>query len=446
MTAFFRFRNFYPSVFILGNVQRGIVGAGRRRAYLMGLALLAGLMGFAHAADNPQQLKNAIDQQQSELDKTRSAQDQIRKSLKKTQQQLVETARAQDALEDQIAAIEIEKSRLEDDANSISTSISQLRPQIAASLKLAYTLGDQATLSSLFSYGDTLVTERNLVYIKVLLSKSLDQMAQLKQAERNQISNQQSLLETQAKLSAAREDLEKTLMQRRAQQAEQNQLLAALGGQADQQSQHLAALLEQKKALDAQIASLNAQAARERAERKAQAKAAAERDRAEQARQTHIDRDSKSNTSPTRSESLEEDEPQSPPVVVNRGSAIPIQGKIIRSFGAPIADGDMQSQGILFAAPMNSPVRAVAPGKVVYADVMKGWGNLVIVRHAGGFLSLYAHNSRLLVQTGTRVNQGTELALSGQIDGRETGLYFEVRHGNDTINPARWAAYRSASR
>ncbi|OYV28253.1 MAG: hypothetical protein B7Z82_03120, partial [Halothiobacillus sp. 20-54-6] len=115
-------------------------------------------------------------------------------------------------------------------------------------------------------------------------------------------------------------------------------------------------------------------------------------------------------------------------------------------FGAPIAEGDMQSQGILFAAPMNSPVRAVAPGKVVYADVMKGWGNLVIVRHVGGFLSLYAHNSRLLVQTGTRVNQGTELALSGQIDGRETGLYFEVRHGNDTINPARWAAYRSASR
>ncbi|OYV26222.1 MAG: hypothetical protein B7Z82_07560, partial [Halothiobacillus sp. 20-54-6] len=110
---------------ILGNARRGIVGAGRRWACLMGLALLAGLMGFAHAADNPQQLKNAIDQQQSELDKTRSAQDQIRKSLKKTQQQLVETARAQDALEDQIAAIEIEKSRLEDDANSISTSISQ---------------------------------------------------------------------------------------------------------------------------------------------------------------------------------------------------------------------------------------------------------------------------------------------------------------------------------
>ncbi|MHB1230769.1 MAG: murein hydrolase activator EnvC family protein, partial [Halothiobacillus sp.] len=220
-----------------------------------------------------------------------------------------------------------------------------------------------------------------------------------------------------------------------------------LVGQADQQSQHLAALLEQKKALDAQIASLNAQAARERAERKAQAKAATERDRTEHARQTDIARDSKSNTSPaTRSASLEEDESQSLPVIVNRGSAIPIQGKIIRGFGAPIAEGDMQSQGILFAAPMNSPVRAVAPGKVVYADVMKGWGNLVIVRHVGGFLSLYAHNSRLLVQTGTRVNQGTELALSGQIDGRETGLYFEVRHGNDTINPARWAAYRSASR
>lgn len=106
----------------------------------------------------------------------------------------------------------------------------------------------------------------------------------------------------------------------------------------------------------------------------------------------------------------------------------------------------MRSQGILFSAPTGTPVRSVAAGKVVFADSMKGWGNLVIIRHANGYLSLYAHNSELKVQTGTRVKQGAVLGLSGQIDGHEAGMYFEVRKGNDTINPLRWAPYRSLKR
>ncbi len=402
----------------------------------------------AQAADNPQQLKSAIEQQKTELDKTRGAQAQLRKSLQNTQQQLAESARAQEALEDQVAALEEDQTQLKAEAGRLEQSIAELKPQIADSLKLAYTLGDQASLSSLFAYGDALSTERSLKYIKVLLAQSMDKMAQLQQAEHEQASNQQSLLDAQAKLSKAQSELEKNTAQRRAQQAEQNQLLATLSSRADAQSQHLATLLEQKKSLDAQIARLNAQAARERAERKiqaqaqAQAKADAARARSDQAPQTRAEQTPAPKLA--RAESPADEEP--PPPTASRSGAIPVSGKIIRRFGAPIAGGDMQSQGILFAAPINSPVRAVAAGKVVFADAMKGWGNLIIVRHAGGYMSLYAHNSRLLVQTGAGVNQGTELALSGQIDGHEAGLYFEVRHGNDTVNPARWAAYRAVSR
>jgi septal ring factor EnvC (AmiA/AmiB activator) len=415
---------------------------------LFGLLFWAAEISGAQAADNPQQLKSAIEQQKNELDKTRAAQEHTRQLLKKIQQQLAESARAQEALEDQVAALEADQSQLKADARALEQSITQLKPQIADSLKLAYTLGDQASLSSLFAYSDALSTERNLNYIKALLAQSLDKMAQLQQAEQAQARNQQSLLDAQAKLNKTQNELEKKTAQRRVQQAEQNKLLATLSSRADAQSQHLASLLEQKKTLDAQIASLNAQAARERAERKmqaqAQAKADAARARSEQAQQT------RANPTPAESTNAEspidEETPLAAPAAASRSGAIPVSGKVIRRYGASIAGGDMQSQGILFAAPINSPVRAVAAGKVVFADAMKGWGNLIIVRHAGGYMSLYAHNSRLLVQTGARVNQGTELALSGQIDGREAGLYFEVRHGNDTVNPARWAAYRAVSR
>lgn len=439
MTAFFRFGFFYLSQRRPTKIPLGVVCFASMFFWAAGIS-------SAQAIDNPQQLKSAIEQQKTELDKTRSAQEQLRKSLKKTQQQLAESARAQEALEDQVAALEEDQAQLKAEASQIEQSIAELKPQIADSLTLAYTLGDQASLSSLFAYGDALSNERNLKYIKVLLAQSMDKMAQLQQAEHKQASNQQSILDAQAKLGKAKDELEKNTAQRRAQQAEQNQLLATLSSRVDAQSQHLATLLEQKKTLDAQIASLNAQAARERAERKlqaqAQAKAEAARARSDQALQARADQTPE--PKPARIESPPDEE--SPPPPPTRSGAIPVLGKIIRSFGAPIAGGDMQSQGILFAAPINSPVRAVAAGKVVFADAMKGWGNLIIVRHAGGYMSLYAHNSRLMVQTGARVNQGTELALSGQIDGHEAGLYFEVRHGNDTVNPARWAAYRAVSR
>jgi septal ring factor EnvC (AmiA/AmiB activator) len=385
----------------------------------------------ALAADSTHQLNRAIDQQKSELNETRANKGQLRLALRTTQQKLDETEHAQNALEDQISAIEEKIDQLETQKDALSMQIAQLRPQIASNLRLAYALGDQATLGTLLAHTDALTTERNLHYIKALLSEALSKMAQLKQAEKDQITNQQTLKTSHNALIAAHEALASTLQQRKVQQTAQNQLLTAISTQVDQQSQHLGALLAQKKELDMQIARINAEAARARAER-----------RAEMARHEAAN--------PPRSGKTPDDEDQTDgkaASAVEPGSpgAIPVRGKIIRAYGAPIADGDMRAQGILFSAPQNTPFRAVAAGKVVFADTMKGWGNLVIIRHANGYLSLYAHASELRVHTGMRVSQGTELGLCGQIEGRNSGLYFEVRRGNDTINPSRWSVYRNVS-
>lgn len=430
---FFRFAVFNPAPFARPRFFVVLLG-------LLGLGLAGSGISRAQAADSPQQLKNAIEQQKSELDQTRAAQAKTRQLLKKTQEQLAQSSQAQEDLEDQIEALEARQTELNQSDEALLHAINELKPQIADSLKLAYTLGDQASLSSLFAYGDALSTERNLRYIKILLAQSMDKMTALKQAERQQISNRQDLLDAQSKLTQAQKDLVQKTAQRRAQQAEQNELLNQLSSRADTQSQHLASLLEQKKTLDAQIARINTQTAKERAEREQQAKAEVDH--------TQTAQSNRASTAPSRSARAEPTPDDTAPIATPtaRSGAIPIAGAIIRRYGASIAGGDMQSQGIMFAAPLNSPVRAVAAGKVVFAEAMSGWGNLVILRHPGGYLSLYAHNSRLLVTTGTRVAQGTELALSGQIDGQKTGLYFEVRRGNDTINPARWAAYRAVSR
>ena len=384
--------------------------------------------GLNAYANSPSELKQAIDQQKSALNKTRAAQDEIKSRLQATQAQLDQTEKAQNDIEDRIEAIEAQQSDLEKQTTQLADEIEHLKAQIDDSLRMAYLLGNQAPISTLLSHDDALSSERYLYYIKTLVAQSIGQLKALKRTEQAQQENKKALENTQAELNQAEMQLAAALAEHRTQLAAQNQLLLTLSQRADTQSHRLAELLAQKKELDTQIAALNAQAAKDRAERNRRRIEAHKRKSAPPADDT----DESSSQSTASGEAVH--------------GGIPITGRILRPYGAPIADGDMRSQGILFSAPSGTPVRSVASGKVVFADSMKGWGNLVILRHAHGYLSLYAHNSELKVQTGMRVKQGTVLGLSGQIDGRETGMYFEVRKGNDTINPLRWAPYRSLKR
>ena len=83
-------------------------------------------------------------------------------------------------------------------------------------------------------------------------------------------------------------------------------------------------------------------------------------------------------------------------------------------------------------------MRAVAAGRVVYADWMRGFGNLLIVDHGEDYLSIYGNNESLLKQTGDAVALGEPLALVGASGGNEeTGLYFELRHLGRPFDPLR---------
>ncbi len=82
-------------------------------------------------------------------------------------------------------------------------------------------------------------------------------------------------------------------------------------------------------------------------------------------------------------------------------------------------------------------------GRVVYADWLRGYGLLTIVDHGEGYLSLYGYNQTLLRDVGEWVSSGDELALAGQSGGQDqAGLYFEIRHRGDAVNPNRWCTRR----
>jgi len=122
---------------------------------------------------------------------------------------------------------------------------------------------------------------------------------------------------------------------------------------------------------------------------------------------------------------------------------LPVRGELAGRFGAPRGESGGAAKGIFIRAREGEPVRAVAAGRVVYAEWMRGFGNLLVVDHGEAYLSVYGNNESLLKQTGDAVASGEPLATVGASGGgEETGLYFELRHLGRAFDPLRWARLR----
>jgi murein DD-endopeptidase MepM/ murein hydrolase activator NlpD len=116
----------------------------------------------------------------------------------------------------------------------------------------------------------------------------------------------------------------------------------------------------------------------------------------------------------------------------------PVKGRIIAGFG-PRSNGT-QNDGINLAVPEGTPIKAAEDGVVAYAgNELKGYGNLVLIRHAGGYVSAYANASDLMVKRGDRVKRGQVIAHAGQT-GNVTSpqLHFEIRKGSTPVNPTKF--------
>jgi len=118
---------------------------------------------------------------------------------------------------------------------------------------------------------------------------------------------------------------------------------------------------------------------------------------------------------------------------------LPVRGELAARFGVPRGNGGASAKGIFIRAPEGEPVRAVGAGRVVYADWMRGFGNLLIVDHGDAYLSVYGNNDSLLKQAGDAVASGEAVATVGASGGnQETGLYFELRHLGRPFDPLAW--------
>lgn len=125
---------------------------------------------------------------------------------------------------------------------------------------------------------------------------------------------------------------------------------------------------------------------------------------------------------------------------LRQGMPYPVRGEVQGRFGAERPDGGLW-RGIVLRAAEGTRVKAIAAGRVVYANWLKGFGNILILDHGAKYLSVYAYNQSLLKQVGDTVKAGEAIATVGATGGQvESGLYFEIRHNGAPVNPLLWLA------
>ena len=118
---------------------------------------------------------------------------------------------------------------------------------------------------------------------------------------------------------------------------------------------------------------------------------------------------------------------------------LPVRGELVSHFGSPREDGGALWKGIFIRARSGAEVKAVASGRVVFADWLRGFGNLLILDHGAGYMSLYGNNETLYKQVGESIRAGDTVAAVGNSGGNpDSGLYFELRFQSKPFDPLSW--------
>ncbi len=137
--------------------------------------------------------------------------------------------------------------------------------------------------------------------------------------------------------------------------------------------------------------------------------------------------------------------PNSESIMQASGFRWPVRGRVISTYGAK--PGGVRNEGINIAVPEGADVHAANDGVVAYAgNELKGYGNLVLIRHKGGWVTAYAHNKALFVKRGDRVRRGQVIAKAGSTGSVKTPqLHFELRKGASAVNPLKYLGTATAS-
>ena len=357
------------------------------------------------------------------------------RELRTVDERVADSSRALHTADTELAREQAALAQLNARRDALRVQEAATRRELAALLRAAHAQGDHAPLKVMLAQDRVADTQRQLVYYRYLQRQRLQRTAALS-AELAELTQMETrIAEKRAALDAARERQRTQL----ASLARDRRARAVTLGELEQRyrdrSEREQALGSDAQALQQVIGRLRAAAARAAAERAAAERAAA---RAAAARQAAKPAAKPGTRAQTRAQAKPPRQIASAAPVRVGGAGWPLSGNLVSGYGGRMPDG-RASSGLLIAAGLGTPVRAVADGTVVFAEWMTGYGLILIVDHGNGYLSLYGHNESLLKNAGDTVKRGDTVARVGNSGGlAQPALYFELRRNGQPVNPDSW--------
>jgi septal ring factor EnvC (AmiA/AmiB activator) len=390
----------------------------RVAATVLAAALAAAAPAGAAEADDLKALRARLEALRGEMTATEGRRDDAAEALRASEQAISEASRALAEIAAEQRNAQAQQGRLAQEARRLQAELDARSADLGRLLHRRYTAGDASALRVLLSGEDASRTARHLAYFGYLSRAQLDFMETLRRDLARLTEVERLAGEKAAELKALAEAA-----------ARERSALA------QQRAEH-------RRTLDQVAADLR----RQRAE-----VTRLQRDEARLAKLIEeIGRTLRASPAPTR-----RDPPRSTrnEAVPERGTPerafaemkgrlrLPVRGELQGRFGTPRSGQPGGGKGIFIAAREGDEVRAVASGRVVFADWMRGFGNLLILDHGAGYMSIYGNNEAVLKRLGDAVHGGEAVATVGASGGAETsGLYFEIRHQGRAFDPLPWVS------
>lgn len=349
----------------------------------------------AEAERQLRELQQNIQQQRRLFDRNQQRLSQGERALRDLEREMASSTQALQRTEQELAGLRARISELEAEQHTLQDSLQEQAQRLADQIDAAYRAGDYSFLQLLLNQENPARFERMLEYFRHLNEARLAQLEQLHATEAE-------LKEVQAQL----EQQHSQLAQRRTEQAAQR-------NQVEQQRQR-----QEQRVAELQQAQASASASLHAMQQNEQEVTALIASLADVLRSSDIQLAGLGNL---------------------RGSLPwPIQGRIRHKFGEQ-RSSQVNWRGLVIDAAAEQPVHSIADGRVLFADWLRGFGLVMVLDHGDGYMSLYGYNQALMFDVGQAVRKGQVISLAGQSGGqREPGLYFEIRHRGDPVNPTRF--------
>ena len=391
------------------------------------IALLAlAITGVALAQDQRdaeqrlQKVRSELKAVASERRKLEGARGDATRQLRQADEQVGSAQRGLRSIESTLRRDSASLTQLQAERAKNAGDLDAKKAELARLLRAAQLAGGDAPLKAMLAQDRIAEAERALTYQGYLQRAGVQRIRELSTELQRIDSLEREIGQRQTALASDRKQQAVQVAQLEAARKQRAGVLAGIDQQYQDKAGREKALGRDAKALQNLLAQLRAAAAKA-ARDAARAKVVAERE-------------AKASGKPVPKRPVV----ASAPALKVGGLGWPVSGSLLASFGGRLPDG-RSSDGVLIAAPAGTAVKAVADGTVVYADWMTGYGNILIIDHGNGYMSLYAHNDGLLRDAGDAVKRGDAVASVGTSGGQaRPALYFELRRNGSPVNPSGW--------